>query len=226
MSGACLGMSVESLGLVKLLAVAGGAALGALLSGLVVQILARLLAARKMPRWPLQVVRLLGGIAVGWIVALWVFGGGGSGFGGPGGGLFGLGSGGGGTTQKAANGTGKEEVRKSTRQPLTLSDSLRVEVLSRETLDKIEGSGSLEPTRCYRVETTDGPRLLTFMEVKDFIKRRQKEEPPLRRLVIVLYRDSPAKDKLQVTQLRKWVADLLGEDHVDFDEPGRDAPVR
>lgn len=66
---------------IRWLAVFGGAALGALLTGLIVKVLARFVTLRKVPQTPLTILRLLGGVALGWIVYLLVFGPGGPGFG-------------------------------------------------------------------------------------------------------------------------------------------------
>ena len=80
--------------LVKMLAIVGGAALGAVAAGLLIQALARLLGGQKVPRGGLIVIRLLGAVTAGWLVALLVLGGSGSGMGGTGGwSLFGTGDG-------------------------------------------------------------------------------------------------------------------------------------
>jgi hypothetical protein len=102
---------------------------------------------------------------------------------------------------------------------------LRVEVLGPDALKKLSEKPDFE--RCYRVEGESG--LLTRPEAKEFILRRQKKEPPLRRVVIVVYKDSPARDKELVTELEAWARDLPAEGgkmKVDIDLPGEDAPIR
>src|SRR5690242_12594610 len=74
---------------VKSLAVVGGAVLGGLAIGGFGGLLTRATTTRKLPprlRW---VLRSLGGLASGWIVALFLFGGSGLGIGGSGGWGFG-----------------------------------------------------------------------------------------------------------------------------------------
>lgn len=78
---------------VKILAVVGGGVAGGLGLGLLAQLSARAFSTKKMPPWPLRIVRLLGGVICGWLVALWLFGGGGAGIGGMGGWGFGSGEG-------------------------------------------------------------------------------------------------------------------------------------
>ena len=72
--------------IVRWLAVVGAAALGALAAGVVLQLLARVMTRRKVPPLPLNVIRLLGGVAAGLLIYLLIFGTG-SGFG------FGFGNG-------------------------------------------------------------------------------------------------------------------------------------
>src|SRR5436305_1007491 len=85
----------------KVLAVVGGAAVGALVVGLLVQLAARALSRREVPPWALTFVRLLGAVAAG--LAVWLLA-----FGPPGAG--GLGGGGGwrpfGQSSSGAPGTG------------------------------------------------------------------------------------------------------------------------
>jgi len=55
---------------VRILAIAGGGAIGGLLVGWLTQVICRLLTTKAVPRGPLNIVRLLGAIAAGWLVAL------------------------------------------------------------------------------------------------------------------------------------------------------------
>src|ERR1700736_1607874 len=63
------------------LAIAGGAALGGLGSGLLVRLIARASFSRKVPRIPLRIVQVLGATSAG-LVVYWAFVVGGLGFGG------------------------------------------------------------------------------------------------------------------------------------------------
>jgi hypothetical protein len=231
-SAASLALSFQNLGtLEKALAVLGGAVLGGFVIGLFVQLLVRALTARKLPRWPLLAVRLLGALLTGWLVALWVFGGAGPGLGGSGGWGFGSGTGAGqGTTpQPGAVEQGPTPEKKPGAEPTPAGpDSLRVEILGDAALEKSAGAG-FDHDRRYRVEGKDGPRLLGFDELKEFVKQRQKQQPPLRRIEIVLYEDSPAPGVPLVSRLEAWARDLPvkgnGKVTVDVSSPGREAPI-
>jgi hypothetical protein len=218
------GLLADSDGLVRLLAVVGGAVLGAIIIGFLANLLARLATTRKLPRWAANVVRLLGAVAAGWLVALWVFGGGGAGIGGSGGWGFGSGTGRGESTAKVPS-TG-QTVSPSTaaKAPNELPDSdsntLRVEVLGAAALKRL---GKAELERCYRVDADGGPRLLTLKEVKDLIAERLKKEPPLRHVALVLYKDSPAPGVSFVEDLRAWAVDRKMK--VDVVAPDADAPT-
>lgn len=207
----------------KILAVLGGAVVGGLVVGLLAQLLTRAFAAQKLPRGPLLVTRLLGAVIGGWLVALWVFGGGGSGFGGLGGGWFG-------------SGGGKEEGQKTTAVSKNDSASKRTDnqtkALVNETL-RIEVLGSSLPkqdvdaSRYYRIDTGDGPRLRTFAEVKEFVKKRREEQPPLHRIEIVLYNNSPSEQGDLVRDLKAWASQLKGDKvKVDVSKPDTDAPMK
>lgn len=67
------------------LAVFGGIALGAYLSVLLVNLLFKRISIKPLPDWVNLSFRTLGGVAGGWIVFIYLFGGGGDGIGGPGG---------------------------------------------------------------------------------------------------------------------------------------------
>lgn len=206
----------------KILAAVGGAVVGGLLVGLLTQLLTRAFTTQKLPRWPLLTVRLLGAVIGGWLVALWVLGGGGPGFGGAGG--WGLGSGPGqGEGEKAAEVSKKDgDGKKNDGENKTPTDeTMRIEVLGRGALSESD----IRAERWYRIETDEGWRLLTFAEVKEAIKNRQQEQTPLRRIEMVLYNDSPDERVLVVSQLRTWAADLNGgKMKVDISQPDADAP--
>ena len=94
--------------LVRLLAVAGGAALGWLAVGSLVSLSRRFLGVSSVPRPPLLVARALGAVVAGWVIWLWVLGHGGSGIGGPGGSGIGGASG-------SGKGTSQEQPRPTQR---------------------------------------------------------------------------------------------------------------
>ncbi len=223
---------------IKALAVVGGAALGAMFIGWLVQVLAKLSFAQKIPPWPLRILRVLGGGATGLLVYWFVFGGGG-GIGGPGGWLGG-GHGGSGDKQgksvaRSANDKGSEkskenkskekaEEKRTESQP---AETMHVEVLGNETLMKIAKSQTYDPNKRYRIEGS--AMLYTLEEVQKLILQKRKDKPPLRRLVVVVYRDSPAQDRPQVTGLTDWTRlDLdpeRGKVEVDLSLPDQNAPI-
>jgi hypothetical protein len=208
----------------KILAVVGGAVVGGLVVGLLAQLLTRAIAAQKLPRVPLLVTRLLGAVIGGWIVALWVLGGGGPGFGGLGGGWLGSGTGEGEKKAEVAKKDGESKKTNSdSKAPAT--ETLRIEVLgkSSRSLKKPDA----EASRYYRIDTGDGSRLLTFAEVKEVIKKRRQEQPPLRRIEIVLYNDSPSEQGPLVSQFKAWAGELDGEKvRLDVSKPDADAPMK
>ena len=206
---------------VRILAVVGGGVLGGLGLGLLAQLLARAFTTKKLPRGPVLVVRLLSGVICGWLIALWLFGGGGAGIGGLGG--WGLGSGTGkGSGEKTTEVAKKDgEGAKDDGEAKTpAEETLRIEVLGKDTLKKMDA----DAVRCYRIERS-GPRLLTFEEVKEEIKKRQQQQPPLRRIEIVLYKDSPDERVPLVSELKAWARELDDRKmKVDISQPDADAP--
>jgi hypothetical protein len=204
----------------KILAVVGGAVVGGLVVGLLAQLVTRAFVMRKLPRMPLLVTRLLGAVIGGWLVTLWVLGGGGPGFGGIGGGWLGSGTGEGEKTTQVAKKDG--EVKKTNGEAKApAAETLRIEVLGKGSLTKPD----VDASRYYRIDTGEGPRLLTFAEVKEVVKKRQEEQPPLRRIEIVLYKDSPDERVPLVSQLKAWAGDLDGgKMKVDVSQPDADAP--
>ncbi len=202
--------SPENLGyvIIKVLAVAGGVLVGAVGSGLLLQLLVRFATTARAPRWAVRVVRVLGGIIVGWLVFLFVFGY----SGGSGGGLFGGGGpgtakgGGAGTTARAET-TAKEAAASTEGRKADKERTLRVEVL----VDPRANAPG------FRVEGRQG--LLSLAELQSFVKQ---QSPGVKRLEIVLYRNSPDRDSGPVKELLAW----CGREGIETstDTPAVDAP--
>jgi hypothetical protein len=245
---------------IKVLALVGGTFLGALLIGLLVQLVAKSAFKQTVPPWPLRIVRIFGGVLCGWLVYLWLFGGGGGGLGGPGGGW---GGGGGADSKNKKDADSKNKAKEKdkekekdkdigktpppTRRTPTArtrprrkekdkdigktpppEETLRIEVLGDEPLKKIAKSETPDSRKRYRIQGES--KLYTFEEVRKRIKERRSGTPPLRRLVVVVYLDSPARDRPQVRDLEDWARDLepdpqRGKLKVDFSAPDENAPI-
>jgi hypothetical protein len=230
--GAWLAWSMTDLGTgagpLKVLAVVGGAALGALLTGLLAQLLTRALTTQRLPTWPLNGARLGGGLLVGWLVWLWAFGPGGGGLGGPGGG----GTGGGGDTTKKAgkepkekDPPGKDKTPGKT-APGTPADTVRVEVLGTDVLRKIAGGKEPDLERRYRLDGRGAGKLYTLEEVQARIAEVRRRDPALKKIQIVLYTDSPDKTNTDyVEPLAAWIKGQVKEKYDLFDEPPKPAPL-
>jgi hypothetical protein len=197
-------LNVTNLGqtVVNVLAVAGGFFLGAWLSGWLLQRLTRLLTPKKVYPAALWVIRLAGGVAAAWLVALFVFGtGGGWGFGGPGGG--GLGEGPGsqpGTAEHNDTGTSKTVgPGPEEKLPPVAEKTLRVEVLGGGLSQQQRLNGQF-----YRLDRED--KLQALPAVLEQIDRRKAGTPPLEKVEIVLYKDSPDRNTPAVEELRSAVS--------------------
>jgi hypothetical protein len=175
--------------LVKLLAVAGGAAIGATSVGLVVRIFGRLLGVHSRPKRALVVLRALGALTAGWLVWLLVFGLGGGGLGGPGG----LGKGGG--HADIPNTTGRAGAlstpQAETREP---AKSLSIVML---------GGARVQDSRFYLLV---GDNIAySLPELKNHILARRSEG--LRAIEILIYDNSVATDHAAVRSLEQWAGE-------------------
>jgi hypothetical protein len=203
----------------KILAILGGAAVGAFGSGFLAQMLSRAMTTRKLPPLPTTAIRCVGGVALGILTAMWIWQGGGWG---PGG------AGGPGTTEGTDAGNAKSETDKGpTKAPETSTEPskppdkgqpappetvLRIEALPDSALspyDKGEG-------RYYKVEGEDAQHPHTLKEMTDFIRKRLDDKPPLRRLDIVTRADSPDKSAGRVKQLREMITGLAPNLNVEY----------
>jgi hypothetical protein len=207
---------------VKILAVVGGGVVGGVAVGLLAQLLMRAFTVGKLSRWPILIVRLLGGVVCAWLLVLWLFGGGGSGIGGLGGWGFGSGTGKGeGDKPSEADHKDNDGKKNDGDKKTPEGATLRIEVLGDDALSEPDKKDN----RRYRLETKEGPQLLTLADIQKTMKQRQQEQPPLRRLEIVLYKDSPDERVAVVSQLVSWGRELNdGKMIVVTSTSSRDAP--
>jgi len=207
--------------IVRVLAVIGGAVLCGLLMGFLARFLTRLLTTRQMPLWAIRFVRLCGAVVGGWLVALLVFGGGGSGLGGGGG--RGLGGAGQGTAAKdSKEPKPPEPPAKDNTQPNGGKTVVKVTVLAEEALKDITGTSKPDLERRYRIEGESPKALRSLAEIKEELLKRRMETPDLK-VDVVLYEDSLSKETEQV---RVLVNDFLVREKMfkGFDQLSRNAP--
>jgi hypothetical protein len=215
--------------LIRVLAIIGGGAVGAFVTGFLTQAIVRGYTGQTVPRWVVWTVRIIGGIAMGWLVYLLVFSQGNSLFGGFGRGGGNDGSGGTSpavTAPKDSEPADKDRPKDGSATPVDKADVLRVEVLGDGALQKMVNAHrltSLDPQSCYRLADDDPTKLMTLDEVQDLIKKRPKQSQPLQRLELILYKDSPQKQVPRVADLKKWAENRNVK--VDFKEPDEVAPV-
>ncbi len=179
--------------ILMVLAVAGGALIGGLGAGLLVQLAVKLLYGGKVPNAVLQIVRIVGAVIGGWVVYLIFFGGlggAGPGPGGPGGtGKEGAGPG---PAASSREGPSAAETRREEGPPPTPENTVRVEVL---------GEG-FSGDRFYRV--AGEPQTQTLEQIKQAVDQKRQQAPGLQKLEIVLYENSPHRDTPVVMELQNW----------------------
>jgi hypothetical protein len=181
----------------RVLAVVGGAAVGGFGVGLVLQVLVKLTTAQRLPRWALHLVRLLGAVAAGLFVALWMFGTGGGGFGwgrGPG-----TGSGTGTSSESASPATAARQPEGPTNRARHEGPILRIDVLDQKTV----GEERFKERRLFQVEGQPG--FLTPKELENYVESLKKENPKLEILEFRLVStDSPARDAPLMKSVQRW----------------------
>jgi hypothetical protein len=212
---------------VKLLAVLGAAAAGGFFVTAGMQFFVKATFGQKVPPWPTWAVRILSAVLFGWMVTRWLFRGeGGTGF-------FGSGTGTGTSSEndKAYPGSKKADKKdakdKADEPPVTASETITVEVLGDEPLRKLAKSETFDGGKRYRVAGQPGLRSLE--EVRKLVLGRRDAKPPLKRLELVLYLDSPDRQGAQVASLVEWANDLEEKGkkwlRVDLSEKDRYAPL-
>ena len=193
---------------VHLLAIVGGAAVGAFGSGLLAQGLTRWMTMKSLPRLPTMVVRGLGGVVLGLLTAMWVWQGGSWGPGGPGGaGNAGVGNGDATDPNKDVaavspdDAKDKDKTAPQDENPPPPGSVLRLEVLT----DQAAGAEAVRQQRFFRVQGEK--ELMDQAALRELIGKRMKGDPPLQRLDIVTRPDSPDKSSARVEQIRLWASD-------------------
>lgn len=184
--------------MIKVLAIFGGVAAGALACGLFLQLAARfVLRLKKVPGPVLATTRVLGGIAVGLLVWAWVFSPGGEGgMGGSGGGWWPFGQAGGKgdavATRPAAQEVTPKKTEPAAEPPRSAGEALRVTML---------GGPRVRDQRFY-VLGEDPPR--NWDELRQAIADRKQQNPALGQIDVVIYRNSVDRDNPAVTELTRW----------------------
>lgn len=185
----------------KVLSIAGGAAVGGLLTGLLGKLAARSLTTRPLPLWGVRGLRGLGGVGCGWLVYLYVMSSGNGG----------LGGGGGHKPGSADDGSGKvakqpEEKDPKKKKPADTPFSarpLRIEILGPKALKVLnQPVGSVY--RGYRLEGEDRT-LYDLKGITAQLKKLEKAAP--RQVILVIYLDSPNRDRPIVSELANWLTE-------------------
>jgi hypothetical protein len=190
---------------VRIGAVAVATLAGALVAGLLVQLMSKGMTRQAAPRPAVNLVRLGGAVAAGLGAFLYLFPGGGYG---PGQGPGGDGPGG---TERTSHNDSKERDGKSTEKKKSDSTEaprdkvlteLRVEILS----DKVLGADDATNNRNYRVNTAGGPEMMSRKKVVRFIA--DLSTPPAV-VYVVDYEDATDTDRIGIIKdLRELAGDL------------------
>ncbi len=175
----------------KVLAVVGGAAVGAVVVGVVLKLLVRLTTTRPVPRPALLLSRLLGAVAAGLAVYLWIAGEGLGGMGGGGGGLWPFGQKGGSGEAKSATKDAKPEVPKSDK-------------LTPEEVVRVQMRGGKDAEADQRFYSVDGQSPQNLDEVQQTLRARLGK---VKAIEIVIGKGSVDKDSPAVTALTNWAKD-------------------
>jgi hypothetical protein len=179
----------------ELLAIAGGAAVGALGTGLLAQLLSRWLTTKKLPHFPTMTARGVGGAVVGLLTAMWVWQGGTWGPGGPGGpGSPGAPSVGDSKPDDNAKDKTSPETPKVADKatvdegpPVPTESVLRIKVLTDEALSALAGDPAVQAHRFYVLESDkEAKDPLTLDDVQKRIEARMAASPALLQLNVML----------------------------------------
>jgi hypothetical protein len=190
--------------LIRCLAVVAVFFVGGWLTGFLFQRLTRLLTTKKVYPSLLWLMRTVGGVTLAWLSLYLIFGtGGGWGLGGLGGTGPGQGEGTGNPEAPHSGDNGRkkdggEGPARVEQLPPARETVLRVEVLAL-TADDLP----IRDDRFYRIEGEQQRQSLE--EVRERIYQRKAAKPPLEKVEIVLYKNSPDRSNPAVEKLRSVV---------------------
>jgi hypothetical protein len=184
--------------LLKVLAVAGGGAIGFFGTGLFLNVLGRVFLRSKGKPPAFNAIRGLGMIALGLLVYFWAFGAGGGGFGGAGG-WWPFGGQGGTGADSALPGQASESVTKEDVNKLVQKDKHR---LQHAMQVRLLGGKEVVDQRFYLVE--DDKTAKSWDELVALVKKRQIEDKNFTVLEIVLFQGSVDRENPAVTKLENW----------------------
>jgi|GEM_PF-331654 len=180
------------------LAVFGGIALGAFLSVFLVNLLFKRISKKPLPNWVGSPLRMLGGITGGWIVFIYLFGGGGDGIGGPGGAGNGSNNSNSNTPTAPEAPTNKDNQLKKN-EPSKVVINLRV--LTDESAKKMM-QGNYQPKKYYLL--SDKPdELFDIDTLLSFLNSTFKKSA-IERIDFVIGVDDPDRDTNRVRLVRNW----------------------
>jgi hypothetical protein len=175
----------------NLLMALGGGLVGAVATGILCAVAFKAVRVKKIPPRLTMTLSLMGGFVAGWLVWAWVSGMGGYGPG-PGGGVVG-----GTATSKGGLPTAPVTVPVATQRETT--DTLRIAI--------VRSKDYQEDGKVYLVEGRQPARNLA--ETLEAIKERQKKQPDLKTIEVVIYQDSiAAEPRGLVTELEEPVRPL------------------
>jgi hypothetical protein len=201
-----LAIDADRIGIVvRGLAVVGSGVLGGFGIGLLLQGAAKLMTGQKVPRTPLQLVRVLGAVTTGWAAFLLMAGSGGSGFGGPGGNgiLPGGGEGSGSETRShsASESSVASDTSSAAGSPSYPADAHVIQV---EVLDVTD---PVNQTEVFRIKDTK--RSLSLADLKDKLSNlRKKDMPKLDTVDLKSVGKNPPSEFSGVMQgLKQWADD-------------------
>jgi len=187
--------------LLKVLAVAGGGAVGFFVTGWLLKLAGILLLRRKGAPPAFRMVRSLGMIALGLLVYFWAFGADGGEFGGAGG-WWPFGGQGGTGSDPALSGHARDEA-----VPEQLAKVIQKEKAEAEHALQVRLLGGKEVVdqRFYLFD--EDKQAKTWDELVPLLKKRQQEDLRFRVLEIVLYQGSVDRENPAVTKLENWARD-------------------
>jgi hypothetical protein len=175
---------------VKALAVAGGAAVVAFLTGILASLIVRQLFRKSLPPAPRTLLRVLGGVAGGLGVAALLFSGLGGGWG------LGGDPGAGPSRGNLTPATRPEPIATSEPTPRRTgppTESVRVVML---------GGGMVRNAAAYRIDGEQQARPLADLQQE--LRKRTAGDTPVKSIEIVVYDNSVARGSAPVADLERW----------------------